>query len=174
METEREVMKRLFTATLLLFFLQGSSQIISAQTAKVKSLRGLWGVGVLIEDLHPNAKKAGLTKSQLQTDVEVELRKAGIPVLTEDERLKTPGRPVLYVNVNSIDSSEGFYVYNIKVDLRQLVDLRRNRSIGNFATTWNREHVAGVGKSYFKQDVREKVRDYVNIFINDYLTVNPK
>ena len=35
METEREVMKRLFAATLLLFFLEGSNQIISAQTEEV-------------------------------------------------------------------------------------------------------------------------------------------
>jgi len=67
-------MKRLLAATLLLFLLEGSSQIISAQTAEVKSLRGLRGVSVVIEDLQSSAKKAGLTKRQLQIDVEVELR----------------------------------------------------------------------------------------------------
>ena len=45
-------MKRLLAATLLLFFLQGSSQIISAQTLdEANTLRGLRGVEVIIEVL---------------------------------------------------------------------------------------------------------------------------
>ena len=190
METEKEVrMKRLFAATLLLLLLEGSSQIISAQTYKAKTLRGLRGVYVLIEGLSSDAKKAGLTKSQLQIDVEVELRKAGILVLTEDERVKTPGRPYLYVNVTSValpGEFKGLYAYHVTVQLNQMADLRRNRSIGIYGITWERAYVGYSGKSHLKRAVREgvkdyvnafineTVRDYVNAFINDYLTVNPK
>jgi len=178
MEAEREVrMKRLFAATLLLFFLQESSQIISAQTDEVKSLRGLRGVSVVIEDLPSSAKKAGLTKSQLQIDVEVELRKAGIPVLTKDKRWTAPGMPYLYVNVNSTALSgvlKGSYAFNVVVTLDQVVDLGLNRSKGIYAATWDKMKVGGGGKNNIKKKVREIVRDYVNEFINDYLTVNPK
>ncbi len=173
METEREVrlMKRLFAATLLLFFLEGSNQIISAQTREARTLRGLRGVVVAIVGIDSDAKKADLTESQLKTDVEVELRKAGIPVVTSGEAYL-----IVYVNSVAISVSgvEGLYVFCINVTLKQIVDLRRNRSIGAFAATWDKAYVAGVGKSHFKKSVREKVRDYVNDFINDYLTVNPK
>ncbi len=70
-------MKRLLAATLLLFFLQGSNQIISAQTDEVQTLRGLRGIEVIIEDLQSNAKKTGLTESQLRTDVDVRLEQKG-------------------------------------------------------------------------------------------------
>ena len=159
-------MKRLFAAALLLFFLEGSNQIISAQTGGVKSLRGLRGVGVLIEDLQPNAKKVGLTESQLKIDVEVELRKAGIPVLTDDKRWDTPGMPKLYVNINSVDRSglvgaSELYAYGIKVALQQMVDLRRNRSMTGTATTWETGTVGSVGKNNFKKVVGEAVRDLI-------------
>ena len=155
--------------------MEGSSQIISAQTDEAKTLRGLRGVAVVIEGTGSDAKKAGLTKSQLRTDVEVELRKAGIPVLTGDKRWTAAGAPYLYVNVNSkVLSGDDFHVYNIVVALYQLVDLRRNRSIGELAATWDRGSLGGESKSGFKKGVRESVRDFVNDFINDYLTVNPK
>jgi len=171
--------KRLFAATLLLFFLEGSNQIISAQTdaAEVKSLRGLQGVDVLIESLPSDAKKAGVTKRQLRIEVEVELRKAGISVLTEDESLNAPGMSYLYVHVNAValtESLEGSYIFSVRVELKQYVYLGRDRSIGTTAITWQRGAVGTVGTDNFRKSVRETVRDYVNEFINDYLTVNPK
>ncbi len=180
METEGEVrMKRLFAATVLLFFLQGSSQIISAQTSEVESLRGLRGMAVIIEDFQSITKKTGLTESQLKIDVEVELRKAGILVLTRDKIMTTPGNPYLYVTVYSNDRpgvvvASGLYAFGIDLALRQAVDLRRNRSIGLWATTWGKGSVGSTGISNFKKGVREAVRDHVNDFINDYLTANPK
>jgi len=128
---------------------------------------------VVIEVLKSNAEKTGLTKSQLRTDVEVELRKAGIPVLTGDSR-DPLWSPYLYVNVNSAATIKGFYAFSISVELYQMADLRQNRSIGIYATTWSRISIAGVGKDNFRKSVRETVRDFVNAFINDYLTVNPK
>src|SRR5437879_13447851 len=57
------------------------------------TLRGLEGVWVVVEGLGPDVEQAGLTKQQLQTDVELWLRKAGIPVLTEKVVLEVPGAP---------------------------------------------------------------------------------
>src|SRR5213595_3453452 len=50
------------------------------------TLRGLRGVGVLVEPLDPDVERAGLTTLQLQTAVEGQLRKAGIPLFTTEER----------------------------------------------------------------------------------------
>jgi hypothetical protein len=62
-----------------------------------ETLRGLGAVHVVIEHLQPNAERAGLTRSQVQTDVELRLRKAGIRVLKEQEKLASPGMPYLYI-----------------------------------------------------------------------------
>jgi hypothetical protein len=56
------------------------------------TLRGLDGVQVVVEDLQPDVERNGLTRQQLQTDVELRLRKAGIRVLTEQELDRAPGQ----------------------------------------------------------------------------------
>jgi hypothetical protein len=69
-----------------------------------ESLKGLQGVGVLIENLNADAERAGLDSSTLTTDVELRLRQAGIVVLSRAERVRAPGSPYLYVNVAVIKS----------------------------------------------------------------------
>ncbi len=118
-----------------------------------------------------------MTKRQLRIDVEVELRKSGTPVLTTDKRWNAPGKPYLYVHVNSVallGALKGGYAFHVMVALRQVVDLGLNRSKGVYATTWDVRKIAGGGIDNVKKAVRETVRDFVNKFINDYLTVNPK
>ena len=78
----------------------------------LESLLGLEGVGVAIEPIEPDAEKGGLTMSQLWTDVQFKLLKAGIRVLTSEEWLNAPGKPYLYARVNVAKSSEiEFYGY---------------------------------------------------------------
>ncbi|MER3447850.1 MAG: hypothetical protein C4291_13930 [Candidatus Dadabacteria bacterium] len=59
-----------------------------AETYQSYSLRGLHGVRVLLTDLNSDAKQEGLIKSELQTDVELRLRKAGIRVLTGEDGVR--------------------------------------------------------------------------------------
>jgi hypothetical protein len=49
------------------------------------TLRRLSGIRVLIESLEPDMERAGLSQQQLQTDVELQLRHAGLRVLTTEE-----------------------------------------------------------------------------------------
>ena len=48
------------------------------------SLKGLKGVGVIVGDMEPEVERAGLTQASIQTDVELKLRLAGIPLLSEE------------------------------------------------------------------------------------------
>lgn len=93
-----------------------------------ETLRGLSGVAVLIEELTREAEQAGLTRTQLQTGVELRLRQAGIPVLTEQEWLRTPGRPFLYIRVGTFMSREmgGVFAFHIAVELHQRVTVEQN------------------------------------------------
>jgi hypothetical protein len=49
------------------------------------TLRRLSGIRVVIESLGPDMEGAGLSQQQLQTDVVLQLRQAGLRVLTTEE-----------------------------------------------------------------------------------------
>jgi membrane-bound lytic murein transglycosylase D len=62
-----------------------------------RSLRGIQALRVVVEDLSSAVEQAGLHRTDIQTDVELKLRLAGIKVLPEDAQ---PLSPYLYVNAN--------------------------------------------------------------------------
>ena len=141
------------------------------------TLWGIKGVYVLVERLKPDLEKDGLTEDQLLTDVELQLRKVGIRVLTKGELYKVPGSPCLYVNINAYKGKVSqffWYCLNIKVSLNQDVLLERKLSITESCSTWERSTLGGCGKSSIKEYVREGLKEIIDEFINDYLTANPK
>jgi hypothetical protein len=123
------------------------------------------------------AERHGLTDSQVQTDVELRLRRAGIRVLTPDEQDARPGSPYLYININTKAGdgpSAGLIAVNINVELRQSVRLARDPDIWVLhATTWSKS-VLGLGGHAQLRHVRESLGDQVDKFINDYYAANPE
>jgi hypothetical protein len=162
--------KAVVVALVALLLLPGVSH---ALTREQKALVGLKGVWVLVEGMNTQAERLGLTKTQIQTDVELRLRKAGIKVLTEEERLETPGRPYLYVNVNAVTKpGSSLCAYSIKVHLKKNVAIK-----SGFKTprvVWHTPDYAETVKIYNTTRIRNLVGDHVDIFINDYLAANPK
>jgi hypothetical protein len=134
-----------------------------------QTIKGLKGVNVIVEEIQPNiqkyARKAGITKEQIQMDVEAKLKAAGFRVLEGDEWLKTPGKPVLYVNINTHETEKYWYAYNVKVELKQVVFLEANPSIKTLAGTWsiNMTGVANIGTLGI---IKTSVNDLVGRFIN--------
>ena len=161
----------LVALVLSLLLLPGVSH---ALTFKQKALVGLKGVEVLVEGMQPEAERLGLTRAQIQTDVELRLRKAGIRVLTEKERDETPGRPYLYVNVNTIFLQKTpAVVYGILVKLREWVTV--DRGLRTLGAIWETAGCIGtVGTQKIIKVIRDDVGDQVDEFINDYLAANPK
>ena len=138
-------------------------------------LQGLQGVYVLVEPMRPEAEKYGLTRKDLQTDTELQLRQYGIKVLTEKERLSTPGGPCLYINVNVlIEEDLPLVAAAIRIELQEYVLLLREpKRICFGASIWSRDKLVRVGLLKIKE-LKESVKDLVNEFINDYLSANPK
>ena len=141
----------IFLITLLFTIMIGTPAFgVDAELTR-QTIKGLEGVNVIVEDIQLNiqkyAQKAGITKEQIQRDVETKLKSNGIKVLTEDEWLKTPGRPVLYVNINTHETEKYWYAYNIRLELKQVVSLEANPSIKTLASTWsiNITGVANIG-----------------------------
>jgi hypothetical protein len=135
-----------------------------------RNLEGLPGVWVLVENIAREAERDGLTTTQLQTDVELRLRKAGIQVLTTEAWRTTLGSPSLDVNIHLMKDYPT-YIYHIHIKLDQDVFLARDRSLW-FATTWERGVLGRVGIASLRS-VRDSVGDLVDEFVNDFLAANP-
>ncbi|MDF0666788.1 MAG: hypothetical protein P0119_12055 [Nitrospira sp.] len=60
-----------------------------------ESLRGISGVGVVVEDISPDASADSLSQDAIRTAVELILRSKGIRVLTNVERTRLESAPYL-------------------------------------------------------------------------------
>lgn len=162
---EVEEMTRLSRLVMVLLVAANAATAVDAGFSRA-SLKGLKGVQVLVEPLQTEVEQGGLNKASIQTDVELKLRQAGITVLTEE------GTPYLYIDVNT--SSGSLYAYFVGVKLCQTVRLDRDPSIQVLlATTWDVGEVGTVGRVNLRS-IRDRIKDLVDMFINAYLSVNPK
>ena len=113
-----------------------------------------------------------MTEEQIETDVELRLRKAGIKVVDNSE----PEFLFLSIDIGAV-RSQGLYAFAIWVKYHQPVRLVRDLSIMSIGTTWGATTTRFVGivsRERLNKFVREKVADRVDEFINDYLAANPK
>ena len=83
----------------------GNIEVVQAlDTGSRESLRGISGVGVVVEDIGPDASADGLSQDAIRTAAELILRSKGIKVLTSVERTRLGSAPYLYINVNTLNS----------------------------------------------------------------------
>jgi hypothetical protein len=153
-----------FGISLLLLPVPAWGEGSAAQRA---TLRGVNTVEVVIEAIDPAAEQDGLTRSQLQTDVEERLREARIavgPTLTGH----------LYVNVDTVKGEHGqTYAYNVSVQYVQQVMLARDPKAPVYVPTWDTGGVGMIAAARLRE-VRQDVANYVDQFIKAYLEQNPK
>jgi hypothetical protein len=170
-------MKRcvLVSITAILFLSLVSSASAVNGISNRATLRGLKGIGVLVEKLPREVEQEGLKRDQLQMEVESKLRTAGVKVLTKEEAFNTPGEPYLYININvNIAKTEAdIYPYSIDLLLIQKVSLLRDPKLTSYAITWSTGGVGSIGKPIVGQ-LGESVNDMVDVFIKAYLSENPR
>jgi len=139
-----------------------------------KTLRGRTGVYVMVEDLQPGfkayAEKSGLNALQIEQNIARRIEQAGIRVLQKEVWLKTPGRPLLYVNVNTHDNKFRF-AYDMKVELRQIVVMEANPQIKTLAGTWS-INMTGIAEVNEPNVIGKNITILVDRFINAYESAN--
>lgn len=161
---------------------------LPAQTKpELDSLRGL-SEFLVIAGVSRVLADAGFTNEQIQTDVELRLRKAGLTVVAEDvmlapwkrtaydaetERLLKRAQALaqLVVEARCFPVEEGLLSYRIRIEVRQAVTT--TRKVGLLATTWEYEELGAVGRLK-ASSLRSTVADVVDRFLNAYLAANPK
>jgi hypothetical protein len=142
---------------------------------KRDTLRGLKEISVLVEYLPDDVEREGLNRENLQRDIEVRLRQAGLHVLTISELANSPGAPYLYVAVYPMTGpSANSNAYAVALALKQLVQLSRNPTTELFATTWEGPMQLSSLSDRRVLDIRARILDAVGRFIIDYRDVNSK
>lgn len=133
-------------------------------------MRGLPGVLVKETELGEAEGDGGLFERDVNADVELALRTAGIKILTPQELLAHPATPLLYASV-MVDEGTGLVGYSIEILLMQTVTLWNGES--SVACTWNTQHRGTIDRSNLWR-LRERVLSQIDKFANDWLKANPK
>lgn len=134
---------------------------------KRKSLKAMTGVYVVVEELGPELKGT-LSRKDIRTRVEAQLRTAGIRLIKEKEAAKLPGEPYLYVNVAALPVKSKQFACRIDLEVHQLVALVFDAK-GGHAITWEQGMLTVGGVDVITKHLDELVFE----FICDYLAMNP-
>lgn len=165
-------------AATVLFFSIGTSasNAIDSEVTR-RTLAGIPGVTVVVEELQPNilkyASKFSITRDQLRTGAEASLANACITVLSYEQWLRTPGKPFLYIVVNTNEYERYWFAYDIRIQLKQRVLLELNPSIVTMADTWGISMTGNVNIGKLNT-LKENVNALLERFIDAYLAANHK
>jgi hypothetical protein len=181
MVTAPVIMKRLVMLVSAVLLIGSAVPVLAIDSKETRlTLTGLQGVYVAVEELQSNVmkyekhlRKSGLTKEQIQQSVELRLREAEIRILSSDEWLKTPGRPVLYVNVNTHENEKYMLAYDVRLELQQLVSIDSNPRIKTLASTWT-INVTGIANIGTLNIIRDNMFLLVDRFAEAYKSVNAR
>ena len=151
-------------------FCSFSALSFAEDSVKATTLRGVgwFQVVVLLPD---EAKEIGLSPLQLQSDVELRLRTALLPVSAS----ASSEPPFLYLTVTVLhNESSRTTVYSVALEFEQLVNLA-STGVPTTAVTWSTSTIGYVccDDSRAIASVRYTTQDVVDSFISAYLSVNP-
>ena len=140
-----------------------------------ESLRGLAGVAVRVEPLTGTAADDGPDAKAFLADVEQQLKKAGVNVLTAAQVAQEPGSPTLYVQVNAkMHFNTPPYAVKVTVALLQNAASARDASLKlREVKTWDAGYLTALDPNVLGK-TRVMVTDLVNEFIADWRAVNKK
>ena len=165
-------MKKIFIAIILYFIF---APTVFSQSTDPETLKGLQSVFVLVEPLDSDVEANGLTTFAIQFDAELQLKKAGIKMVSKP--LNYGGSVgVLYIQVSThrVKGIKSLYAYHVAANIQQPAMLLRPPQTINLATTYDIPGVTGTVGSRNLRTIRDTVSGMIDIFINDYLAMNPK
>ena len=166
---------KLLIVSLLFFTFIFSSRLVAFDEAKNReSLRGVKAIAVVIR-IENQGERYGLTEHEVQQDIELKLRMAGIEVLDKSEVATKPYLPGLVFIITPYDrqDSNGIIAFHMSLAVEQPVSLIRDNSVTLYAETWETGYVGMVGQTNFR-NLRDDIKNLTDNFVNAYLSVNLK
>jgi hypothetical protein len=159
-----------------------------------KTLNGIESVVVIVHSVEAEWQselaKVGLSEDALESSIEQQLQKAGIQVLDEEASSQSAFEGILNVRLKFSDpepAKKQFptddksgdiiekvdvkkrYIYAIRLNLRQLVSLKRDPAAETFSITWQAESLGLRRLALIKDDIKS----LVDVFIEAYISENP-
>lgn len=154
-----------------------SARLTVADTESSRStLEGLEGVGVWTSAI--NEPRLGVLQSDLQTRIELRLRKAGVPVYTKTQFDADALQPGIYFAVNALPASSTGESFAIVARLEFMQNVLRvqkgGRSSMISASTWSTSRMLLYGTDALKSDGVARVADaLVDEFVNAWFATHP-
>jgi len=137
-----------------------------------ETLKGLPGVVVWVWDVAPETEHGGVTRQQLQSQVQRQLRRAGIVVFSNEEAGTSSDMAFLTVSVTTLRHTEELYAYAVDLAVYQAAALLRDPTPRSLAT-WAVGSIALVESSDLRA-IFTSVSQKVEQFIQAYRAVNPR
>ncbi len=137
------------------------------QRAALKGVRSL----KVVVDLDENAERENPTwPDRMQADIELRLRRAGIPLVTS-----APARLHISVSTYQVSPDRPGYAHTIQTRLLQWVKLVRNEQISMLTSTWEAGSVGWIPdlSSATLVFFGDSVAAQIDKFITAYLEQNP-
>jgi len=116
-------------------------------------------------DLLDKSEEYGIEKMTLQSDVELQLRKAAIRIVNDSIVGETPGTGRLSVRINTLRACESRYATQIEVEFSEPATVIRTRG-RVVAAIWTISRMITSGDN-LRQRVRDTTVDILTIFAND-------
>lgn len=129
-------------------------------------LGGLHGVAVVVEEVAPEAQRAGVTEERLRGRVIAALRRAGVPLLEVPDARMSARQPLLVVRLQTVAASSTALAWSLTVALHQ-----RTAAIGappdtSLAQTWSATGAMGVTSArLLERSVGESLDERVAQFV---------
>ena len=117
---------------LAVWSLGGPATPVAAQTQNddLKSLRGLPGVGIVVSGLPDRSTDPSvMTRGEILSDVEAQLRQAGIRVLSSTEMATIPSHPYIEINLGGVRHPSDIDFYIVLITLRQSAVLKSGQEL---------------------------------------------
>jgi hypothetical protein len=156
---------RLFLVILLVMGVMLPMSLAAEIDHNKDALRGLKEVGVFVELATPPVEVPGLSRNQLQGDIELRLYQAGIKIVSSASLGELPKLSFVYLNL-TIRKLEALYAYNADFLCLAPSQAARQQAV---PAVWKQGNSGVVNEI---SQVREKVTDLINLFIKDYRAAN--
>jgi hypothetical protein len=137
-----------------------------------ETLKGIPGVMVWVGDMAPDVQQSGVTQQQVQTEVERQVRRAGITVFSKQDAATPADVAFLTVSVTTLRHTGGLYVYAIDLAVYQTAALLRDPTPRSLAT-WTVGSMGLIDPSDLRA-ISTSVSQQVEQFIQAYRAVHPR
>lgn len=163
-------------AAMLLSVLCSWSSNVQGQSSDVfeAPLSVLASISVSVPSEAPEYREADINRIKLHSAIELQLRKAGIKVVSGEDAAGDLNVGVLVPSLDVMEHSSGSWVYVVHLALMQYVFVPDDSLTLIPGITWQLQDYGYCSRSALQEKIKESLLTNVDVFANLYLAVHSK